>query len=94
MAQKQYPLPLYFQKSELQLETKSQCGELKTVFNDILILKPKELRAKRYANYQGAPEKWSVVEILNHYLAPETQYPLIEKAFFREYRFKATRYEI
>jgi hypothetical protein len=57
----------YFSGAELQAETKSQLREIKKALNDMLNLSIPELQARRYADYQMAPDQWSLGELLNAY---------------------------
>lgn len=80
----------FFDVGDRQLESKSQCRELETALTDILNKKPSALRQKRYKDYQGKVDKWSITELLGKYYFSPRGLPK-ENEFFRDYRKKPAK---
>ena len=56
--------------ADRQSETDEQRREILKTLHDLLSLCPKELLARRYANYAAEPDKWTAVELLHSYFVP------------------------
>lgn len=56
--------------AELQAETDAQKKNLRRGFDDLATQPPASLRARRYADYQGTPDRWDLPELLKHHLVP------------------------
>jgi hypothetical protein len=74
----------YLTGAELQLETDSQRAEITRALRDMLEKSPEQLKASRYADYQGRPGAWSAVELLRRYFVPDRPRSLNEECFYRD----------
>lgn len=77
-------IALFFETAERQIETQSQCRELKKALDDVLAQSTKILRAKRYRDYQNKKVRWTVVEIIRkHFVSTQS---LSEPGFYRDFQ--------
>jgi hypothetical protein len=60
----------YFANAEVQAETDKQLAELRRALADILNLGDAELRAARYAAFNGQPKQRDVVKLLHGHVVP------------------------
>lgn len=74
----------YFTGAEIQAETDAQRAEVQRALVDILTLGVDELKAKRYADYAGAKDKRTVLEIVADHVVPATPKRLDASAFFAD----------
>lgn len=78
-------LNTYLQDIEVQAETDEQYIQVKNAFLDMLILPASELKMKRYKDYQGNPNRWSIQELLNRHVCPvSADHMFNEKTFYKE----------
>jgi hypothetical protein len=62
---------LYIKAAELQFETPEQGAELRRALTDMLTLSPAELCARRYEDYGLTPARWTLGELLRHYVVTQ-----------------------
>jgi hypothetical protein len=74
----------FLQGAEQQWETQEQGREIEKALNDMLALKPDELRNRRYANYQMQPGAWSIIELLHRYFVSRGPVYLDENRFYQD----------
>lgn len=74
----------FLKNAERQTETDEQRREVQRALHDMLEKSPGELRAIRYADYAGQANKWSVIQLLQHYFVPNPPSTLDEARFFEE----------
>ena len=74
----------FLEGAEQQWETQEQGREIEKALNDMLTLKPDELRNRRYANYQMEPGAWSIIELLHRYFVSRGLVYLDESRFYQD----------
>ena len=74
----------YLAEAERQSETDDQRQEIEKALRDMLTLSPGELRKRRYADYQGNPQKWSVTTLLTRYFVPDSLFQIEEDRFYED----------
>jgi hypothetical protein len=70
--------------AERQTETDEQRREIQRALQDMLEKSPSELRQIRYPDYTGRENKWSVIQLLQHYFVPNPPSTLDEAHFFEQ----------
>lgn len=60
----------FLKGAELQIETQDQQRELEQALEDMLQLSPKELKKRRYGDYQTTKGMWTLTRILSAYFLP------------------------
>lgn len=81
----------YLQHAELQAETKEQEAEIARALKDMLDKPVADLKAARYADYQGKPGAWTLPELLHHYYVPDSKMSLDDDAFYRDLSAREAR---
>jgi hypothetical protein len=81
----------FLTNAERQSETDEQRREIQRALRDMLDEPVAELRQKRYADYEGQPNKWSINELLQHYFVPNPPAVLDGQRFFQDVRAPAAR---
>ena len=61
---------LYLKGAEVQYETREQRAEIRQALTDLSTLPPDALCRRRYADYGLAPGRWSIGQLLLHYVVP------------------------
>jgi len=74
----------YLGNAERQSETDDQRREIQKALEDMLRMTPSELKAQRYADYEGKPGAWSVTELLKHYFVPDPMMALDDEQFYKD----------
>jgi hypothetical protein len=67
------PIVAYLRGAELQCEDDSQRANIRRALDDLATLPIAELRARRYADYQGAPGAWDLPRVLRSHFVPDDQ---------------------
>jgi hypothetical protein len=75
-------LESFLHGAEIQAETQAQRDEIARAMNDMATLPPAVLREKRYGDYQGNPGKWTLLELLKHYVVPQGRVHLTDEILF------------
>jgi hypothetical protein len=76
-------LDTFFRGAEIQAENQAQRDEITLALNDMATEPPAVLRNKRYADYQGRPGKWTLLELLKHYVVPQGKVRLTDDVLFQ-----------
>jgi hypothetical protein len=58
----------YFEDAEIQAETPAQREEILRALRDMTGQSAQSLREKRYADYSGTPNQWTLAELLKHHV--------------------------
>ena len=66
------PVVAYLEDAELQAEGEAQLENIRAALRDWATLSVTELRARRYADFQGRPAQWDLRELLQHHFVPAT----------------------
>ena len=66
------PVVAYLEDAELQAEGEAQLENIRAALRDWATLSVTELRARRYADFQGRPAQWDLLELLQHHFVPAT----------------------
>ena len=74
----------FLNNDERQTETEEQRREIQRASHDMLEKPPGELRQIRYSDYTGQENRWSVIQLLQHYFVPNPPSTLDEGHFFEE----------
>ncbi len=75
----------YLDHADRQYETSGQRDEIVRALRDMLDRSPSELRARRYADYEGHAGAWPVTTLLEKYFVPTGAVrTLPEDAFYRD----------
>jgi hypothetical protein len=74
----------YLDGAERQSETVENRKEIRRALRDMLILSPQELQQRRYADYEGTPQAWTAVELLERSFVPARQAALDPASFYRD----------
>ena len=74
----------YLEHAEIQAETDEQRQEIRRALSDMLKEPTAELRTRRYADYQGTPNMWSITRLLTAYFVPQTPQSLEPKRFYED----------
>jgi hypothetical protein len=82
----------FFEKSERQIESQSQCRELKRALVDCMARKPDQLKSIRYQDYKGAPNQWTAPDVFKKYFSSKA--PLKPETFYSEYQKPEARRSI
>ena len=64
------PVLEYFENAELQYEGKTQEDNIVSALNDILVLSERELKLKKYKDYEGNKGKWDLPTFVAKYFVP------------------------
>lgn len=72
--------------AESQAETEGQQREIRRALIDMLEKNPSVLSEQRYADYQGRPNAWSVIDVLHRHFVPPQAMSLEPEAFYRDVR--------
>ena len=64
------PIVSYLRGAELQCEDDAQRANIHRAFEDLATLPAAELRARRYADYQGTPGAWDLPRVLRSHFVP------------------------
>ncbi len=81
----------FLKNAERQAETDAQRKEIQRALNDMLVKPPAELKRRRYANYAGQPQAWSITQLLRHYFTPNPAVSLDDSRFFQDVRTPEAR---
>lgn len=60
----------FFSHADRQYEIAGQQAEIIRALRDMLTKSAQELRAQRYANYQGDKDTWSLTDLIKSYFVP------------------------
>jgi hypothetical protein len=74
----------YLENAELQVETDAQRREIQRALSDMLDKSTAELRTRKYADYQGTPNTWTIPRLLIAYFVPRTPQNLESKRFYED----------
>ena len=75
----------YLANADRQYETDEQRTEIIRALEDMLTEKPEVLRVRRYADYQGNKNAWSLTTLIRQYFVPVQRMPdWSEDAFYRD----------
>lgn len=74
----------YLENAEIRAETDEQRQEIHRALSDMLKKPTAELRTRRYADYQGTPNMWSITQLLTAYFVPQTPQSLESKRFYKD----------
>lgn len=64
------PIVTYLRGAELQAEDDAQRANIHRALEDLAALPAAELRARRYADYQGTPDAWDLPRVLRSHFVP------------------------
>lgn len=67
------PIVRYLRGAELQAEDEAQVANIHRAFEDLVALPTAELRARRYADYQGTPGAWDLPRVIRSHFVPESR---------------------
>lgn len=81
----------FLQGAERQSEDLDQRLEIEKALNDMLTLKPDELRSRRYANYQMQAGAWTIIQLLHRYFASRGPVYIDEDRFYQDVTDPAAR---
>jgi len=65
------PIVRYLRGAELQAEDEAQVANIHRAFEDLATLPTAELRARRYADYQGTPDAWDLPRVIRSHFVPD-----------------------
>lgn len=74
----------YFDNADLQVETADQKAEIIRALGHIVELPPERLAEQRYSDYEGTPEQWTLMKIVNAYFYSAMSPSLSEENFLQE----------
>lgn len=74
----------YLEGAERQSETDDQRREIRRALQDMLDLDAKALAARRYADYQLRPGRWTAIQVLERYFVPRTRTALDPATFYED----------
>ena len=79
------PVADFFSHADRQYESADQQAEIIRALSDMLNKSATELRAQRYADYQGVKDAWSLTELIGHYFVPSPPVAdWTEDSFYRD----------
>ena len=81
----------FLEGAERQAETDDQRGEILRALEDMRTLDAKALKQRRYADYEGRPEQWTVVVLLQKYFVPRQPTSLDDETAYRDAGTPAAR---
>lgn len=61
-------LDSYFEDAEIQAEDQAQREEVLRALRDMTSLSAESVRERRYADYSGTPNRWTLAEVLKHHV--------------------------
>ncbi len=73
----------YLSNAEIQFEGKIQKENIKQALQDMLGLSIKQLKKKRYKDYQGKPKQWDLKTLIYKHFVPDKKYNKLGRHFFR-----------
>lgn len=79
-----HPVAEYLNQSGLQIETIEQNASLTKAMNDILSLKPEELKSEIYNNYGLDDKSWRLPDLFYAYLVPGKLCSNFESDFWKD----------
>lgn len=82
---------LFLEGAELQIETQGQLQELEHALQDMLRLPPKQLRERRYSDYQMNEGVWTLTQILSAYFLPQRPLSIDFERFYADAATDAAR---
>ena len=72
----------YFQNAELQYEGEVQKENIITALNDILTLPAEELKEKKYKDYTGKENEWSLESLIYNHFVPDKEGKTLGNNFY------------
>ncbi len=81
----------YLEGAERQSESDDQRREIRRALQDMLDLDPKALAARRYADYQLRPGRWTAIQVLERYCVPGTRTALGPATFYDDVKKPAAQ---
>jgi hypothetical protein len=84
----------YFDGIELQYENNFQKETIERALNDILSLEETELITRRYFDYRGKEQNWTLENVIYRYFVPNDSQKKLGDNFYRELKTKEVQVQI
>jgi len=78
------PVAMYLKKAELQYEGEVQRDNILDALHDILTLAPKDLKARRYMDYQGSDGRWDLPTLIYRHFVPYKKNRSLGANFYKD----------
>lgn len=75
-------LAKFLDGAEIQAENQIQRHQIAQALKEMATESPAVLRDRRYADYQGNPGKWTLLELLKHHIVPRENVHLTANILF------------
>ena len=74
----------FLENAEVQYEGDAQKANLTSALKDILALNAQDLRARRYADYEGRPNQWDLPTLFQRHFVPDDQSKTLGEHFYED----------